>query len=173
MREYFKKQIEEIKESPKSILKKWYLWVVIIIISLILGPIFEAENKTTTPKTTPTEIVADEPVETKANEHIINEESDNNVSEKERQQNIEDTAWTLYATTEQVIKNRLKVPQTAKFSDQKAIFDEEEQLYKISGSVAAENSFGGTVNSTFYAEYNTELNIIYLVFDNETLVNQK
>ena len=44
---------------------------------------------------------------------------------------------------------------------------------KVQGNVAAENSFGGTVNSTFYAEYNNQLQIIYMTFDGEFIINER
>ena len=47
------------------------------------------------------------------------------------------------------------------------------QIYKVQGNVAAENSFGGTVNSTFYAEYNNQLQIIYMTFDGEVIINER
>lgn len=179
MKDYFLKQIDEIKSSPKILLKKWYFWIIAIsVVYGLITDIFAPEDSTITQKSDiPKEnIVKEEKIETEE-ERIAREEKEQKEleekAEKERKENIENTAWSLYATTEQVIKNRLKVPQTAKFSNQQAIFDEEQQIYRVKGDVAAENSFGGTVNSTFYAEYDNQLNIIYLVFDNEILVNTK
>lgn len=173
MKDYFLKQIDEIKSSPKILLKKWYFWIIAIsVVYGLITDIFAPEDSTITQKSDiPKEnIVKEEKIETE-DERIAREQKE--LEEKERKENIENTAWSLYATTEQVIKNRLKVPQTAKFLNQQAIFDEEQQIYRVKGDVAAENSFGGTVNSTFYAEYDNQLNIIYLVFDNDILVNTK
>lgn len=172
MKNYLSKQLQEIKSNPKCIIKKWYFWI--IIIAIIYGLITDA-SAPKKEQVSNINNIGNTTIENNIQEDnsINNEQKEAEKAEKERQQNIEDTKWTLYATTEQVVKNRLKVPQTAKFSNQKAVYDEENQIYKIQGNVAAENSFGGTVNSTFYAEYNNQLEIIYMTFDGEILVNNK
>lgn len=172
MKNYLSKQLQEIKSNPKCIIKKWYFWI--IIIAIIYGLITDA-SAPKEEQVSNINNIGNTTIENNIQEDnsINNEQKEAEKAEKERQQNIEDTKWTLYATTEQVVKNRLKVPQTAKFSNQKAVYDEENQIYKIQGNVAAENSFGGTVNSTFYAEYNNQLEIIYMTFDGEILVNNK
>lgn len=171
MKDYFLKQINQIKANPKCIIKKWYFWIIVIaIIYGLITDVFAPKETTITyndvEKRTETE-----------EERIVREEKEKKEAEekaeKERQKNIEDTKWTLYATTEQVVKNRLKVPQTAKFSNQQAVYDEEKQIYKVQGDVAAENSFGGTINSTFYAEYNNQLQIVYMTFDGEVIINER
>lgn len=170
MKEYFSKQITEIKSNPKVLIKKWYFWLVIIAIiyGLITDVFAPKENISSSNNNIKENTVIEEKNKTEEVQSVDEEKI-----KKEKQKNIDDTKWTLYATTEQVIKNRLKVPQTAKFSNQQAIYDEDSQVYKIKGTVAAENSFGGTVNSTFYAEYNSQLEIIYLTFDDEIIVNNK
>lgn len=173
MKDYFFKQINEIKSNPKCIIKKWYF--LLILIAVIYGLITDifAPKEITTYNVIEKNTVIEERTETEE-ERIAREKKEaEEKAEEEKQKNIEDTKWTLYATTEQVVKNRLKTPQTAKFSDQQAVYDEEKQLYKIKGNVAAENSFGGTVNSTFYAEYNNQLEIIYMTFNGEILINTK
>lgn len=174
MKNYFTKQINEIKANPKCIIKKWYFWIIIIaIIYGLITDVFAPKKNITTNTNIKENTVVEEKTETEE-ELIIKEKREaEEKAEKERQKNIEDTKWTLYATTEQIVKNRLKVPQTAKFSNQKAIYDEEKKIYKVQGNVVSENSFGGTVNSTFYAEYNNQLEIIYMTFDGEILVNTK
>lgn len=170
MKEYFSRQITEIKSNPKIIIKKWYFWLIIIAIiyGLITDVFAPKENISSSNNNIKENAVIEEKNKTEEVQSVDEEKI-----KKEKQKNIDDTKWTLYATTEQVIKNRLKVPQTAKFSNQQAIYDEDSQVYKIKGNVAAENSFGGTVNSTFYAEYNSQLEIIYLTFDDEIIVNNK
>lgn len=177
MKDYFFKQVNDIKSNPKCITKKWYFWL--IIISIIYGLItdtFAPKEITNAYNNIKQNAIIEEKIETEE-ERIAREEKERKKAEekeeKEKQKNIEDTKWSLYATTEQVIKNRLKVPQTAKFSNQQAVYDEENQIYKVQGDVAAQNSFGGTVNSTFYAEYNNQLQVIYMVFDGEILVNER
>lgn len=174
MKEYFSKQITEIKSNPKILIKKWYFWLIVIAIiyGLITDVFAPKENISSSNNDIKENIIIAEKNETEKAESVEEKESEEKIK-KEKQKNIDDTKWTLYATTEQVIKNRLKVPQTAKFSNQQAIYDEDNQIYKIKGNVAAENSFGGTVNSTFYAEYNSQLEIIYLTFDGEIIVNNK
>ena len=170
MKEYFSRQITEIKSNPKILIKKWYFWLIIIVIiyGLITDVFAPKENISSSNNNIKENAVIEEKNKTEEVQSVDEEKI-----KKEKQKNIDDTKWTLYATTEQVIKNRLKVPQTAKFSNQQAIYDEDSQVYKIKGNVAAENSFGGTVNSTFYAEYNSQLEIIYLTFDDEIIVNNK
>lgn len=170
MKEYFSRQITEIKSNPKILIKKWYFWLIIIAIiyGLITDVFAPKENISSSNNNIKENAVIEEKNKTEEVQSVDEEKI-----KKEKQKNIDDTKWTLYATTEQVIKNRLKVPQTAKFSNQQAIYDEDSQVYKIKGNVAAENSFGGTVNSTFYAEYNSQLEIIYLTFDDEIIVNNK
>ena len=170
MKEYFSRQITEIKSNPKILIKKWYFWLIIIAIiyGLITDVFAPKENISSSNNNIKENAVIEEKNKTEEIQSVDEEKI-----KKEKQKNIDDTKWTLYATTEQVIKNRLKVPQTAKFSNQQAIYDEDSQVYKIKGNVAAENSFGGTVNSTFYAEYNSQLEIIYLTFDDEIIVNNK
>lgn len=174
MKEYFSKQITEIKSNPKLLIKKWYFWLIVIAIiyGLITDVFAPKENISSSNNDIKENIIIVENNETEKAESVEEKETEEKIK-KEKQKNIDDTKWTLYATTEQVIKNRLKVPQTAKFSNQQAIYDEDSQIYKIKGNVAAENSFGGTVNSTFYAEYNSQLEIIYLIFDGEIIVNNK
>lgn len=174
MKEYFSKQITEIKSNPKILIKKWYFWLIVIAIiyGLITDVFAPKENISSSNNDIKENIIIAEKNETEKAESVEEKESEEKIK-KEKQKNIDDTKWTLYATTEQVIKNRLKVPQTANFSNQQAIYDEDNQIYKIKGNVAAENSFGGTVNSTFYAEYNSQLEIIYLTFDGEIIVNNK
>lgn len=177
MKDYFLKQIKEIKSEPKILIKKWYFWLIIIaIIYGLITDVFAPKEIPSSNNTIENNIVIEEKVETEEEKNAREEKERKEAeekAEKERQKNIEDTKWTLYATTEQVVKNRLKVPQTAKFSNQKAVYDEENKIYKVQGNVAAENSFGGTVNSVFYAEYNNQLEIIYMTFDGEILVNNK
>lgn len=177
MKDYFSKQVSDIKSNPKCILKKWYFWLILIaIIYGLITDVFAPKEITTSNNNIDQNTILEEKTETEE-ERIAKEEREKKEAEekaeKERQKNIEDTKWTLYATTEQVVKNRLKVPQTAKFSNQQAVYDEGKQIYKVQGNVAAENSFGGTVNSTFYAEYNNQLEIIYMTFDGEILVNNR
>ena len=172
MKDYFSKQIQEIKSNPKCIIKKWYFWlrVIAIIYGLITDVFTPKEEQVSSINNIEENIV----IENNVQEEVSNnEQKEAEKAEKEKQKNIEDTKWTLYATTEQVVKNRLKVPQSAKFSNQQAVYDEENQIYKVQGNVAAENSFGGTVNSTFYAEYNNQLQIIYMTFDGEVIVNER
>lgn len=172
MKDYFSKQIQEIKSNPKCIIKKWYFWLIVIAIiyGLITDVFTPKEEQVSSINNIEENIV----IENNVQEEVSNnEQKEAEKAEKEKQKNIEDTKWTLYATTEQVVKNRLKVPQTAKFSNQQAVYDEENQIYKVQGNVAAENSFGGTVNSTFYAEYNNQLQIIYMTFDGEVIVNER
>ena len=172
MKDYFSKQIKDIKSNPECIIKKWYFWLIVIAIvyGLITDVFAPKEEQVSSINNIEENIVIENNVQEK--EHN-NEQNEAEKAEKEKQKNIEDTKWTLYATTEQVVKNRLKVPQTAKFSNQQAVYDEENQIYKVQGNVAAENSFGGTVNSTFYAEYNNQLQIIYMTFDGEVIVNER
>lgn len=172
MKDYFSKQIQEIKSNPKCIIKKWYFWLIVIAIiyGLITDVFTPKEEQVSSINNIEENIV----IENNVQEEVSNnEQKEAEKAEKEKQKNIEDTKWTLYATTEQVVKNRLKVPQTAKFSNQQAVYDEENQIYKVQGNIAAENSFGGTVNSTFYAEYNNQLQIIYMTFDGEVIVNER
>ena len=172
MKEYFLKQIQDIKSAPKCIIKKWYFWLIVIAIiyGLVTDVFAPKEEQVSSINNIEENIVIEKNVQ---EEDSNNEQKEAEKAEKEKQKNIEDTKWTLYATTEQVVKNRLKVPQTAKFSNQQAVYDEENQIYKVQGNVAAENSFGGTVNSTFYAEYNNQLQIIYMTFDGEVIVNER
>lgn len=172
MKEYFLKQIQDIKSAPKCIIKKWYFWLIVIAIiyGLVTDVFAPKEEQVSSFNNIEENIVIENNVQ---EEDSNNEQKEAEKAEKEKQKNIEDTKWTLYATTEQVVKNRLKVPQTAKFSNQQAVYDEENQIYKVQGNVAAENSFGGTVNSTFYAEYNNQLQIIYMTFDGEVIVNER
>lgn len=172
MKEYFLKQIQDIKSAPKCIIKKWYFWLIVIAIiyGLVTDVFAPKEEQVSSINNIEENIVIENNVQ---EEDSNNEQKEAEKAEKEKQKNIEDTKWTLYATTEQVVKNRLKVPQTAKFSNQQAVYDEENQIYTVQGNVAAENSFGGTVNSTFYAEYNNQLQIIYMTFDGEVIVNER
>lgn len=177
MKDYFIKQIEDIKSNPKCIIKKWYFWLIVIaIIYGLITDVFAPKEAITSSNDIKENIIVEEKTETEE-ERLEREEKEKKEAEekaeKERQKNIEDTKWTLYATTEQVVKNRLKVPQTAKFSNQQAVYDDVKQIYKVQGDVAAENSFGGTINSTFYAEYNNQLEIIYMIFDGEVVVDAR
>lgn len=171
--------MEETEQKKKNnIFKKWWFWIIVIIFIPTLIYEMQIEIQNTQDYLSSFNFINNDTIQTSSKESEIKDSEsskENNISkeEKEKQNNIENTKWTLYATTEQVVKNRLKVPQTAKFSNQKAIYDDEQQIYKIQGNVVAENSFGGTVNSTFYAEYNNELDIIYMTFDNEILVDNK
>lgn len=177
IKNYCKKQIIDIKETPKCIIKKWWFWI--LLIAIIYGSINELTTNTN--NTVNTNVIAEESTnnikEETEKERLAREEAaeqkQKEKKEEEKQQNIEDTKWSLYATTEQVIKNRLKSPSTAKFLNQKAVYEEETQIYKVQGDVDAQNSFGATIRSTFYAEYNNQLEVIYMTFDNEILVNNR
>lgn len=177
IKEYSLKEFKDIKSTPKNIIKKWWFWL--IIISIIYGIFTEttSTNKSNIAETnTINSVISEEKIETEEEKKIREEKEkreQETKEEKQRQQNIEDTKWTLYATTEQVIKNRLKSPSTAKFLNQAAVYDEENQIYKVQGDVDSQNSFGATIRSTFYAEYNNKLEIVYLTFDGEVWVNAK
>lgn len=178
IKKYCQKQIADIKTSPICIIKKWWFWI--LIIAIVYGSINELtetnENTSVNSNAITQESTNNVKEETKE-ERLAREEMDvqkqKEKEQKEKEQNIEDTKWSLYATTEQVIKNRLKSPSTAKFLNQKAVYDEANQIYKVQGDVDAQNSFGATIRSTFYAEYNNQLEVIYMTFDNEILVNNR
>lgn len=177
IKQYTLKQIKDVKDSPKIIIKKWWFWL--LIISIVYGIFTETINtnentlnETNTINSTVSEEKQETEEEKKARAEKEKKEQEAK-EEKERQQNIEDTKWTLYATTEQVVKNRLKSPSTAKFLNQAAVYDEENKIYKVQGDVDSQNSFGATIRSRFYAEYNDQLEIIYMTFDGEIWVNNK
>lgn len=178
VKNYCKQQFNDIKTSPRCIIKKWWFWI--LIVAIIYGSFTELTNTNENNVIdTNTNIISEESTkkEETEEERLIREEAEKQKQqekeEKEKQQNIEDTKWSLYATTEQVIKNRLKSPSTAKFLNQKAVYDDTNQIYKVQGDVDVQNSFGATIRSTFYAEYNNKLEVIYMTFDNEILVNNK
>lgn len=168
--------MEPETNKKKSIFKKWWFWVIIFF--LIISSQNNSTTNNNTIHTSSNKILNTTNNITETNNTLLTpeitakeEEKEQQKQEKEKQENIENTKWSLYATTEQVIKNRLKSPSTAKFSDPKAVYDEDNKIYKIQGTVDAQNSFGATIRSVFYAEYNNQLEIIYLVFDNEVLVD--
>lgn len=178
IKNYFINDFRDIKSNPKHIIKKWWFWI--IVISCIFG-IF-TDNSQNTNTITSSNVVTNEVVENTNKEETPEEKSareederkkSEEKAEKEKQKNIEDTKWTLYATTEQVIKNRLKSPSTAKFLNQKAVYDEKTQTYKVQGDVDSQNGFGAMVRSTFYAEYNNQLEIKYLTFDGEVWLDNR
>ena len=174
IKDYFITDFKNIKSNPKNIIKKWWFWL--IIISCIFGIIHDSSQPTNTSSinSTTNTFIENNVVEESSKEKDIHEENEKkDDEEKNRQKNIEDTKWTLYATTEQIIKNRLKSPSTAKFSNQQAVFDESSQIYKIQGDVDSQNSFGATLRSTFYAEYNSKLEIQYLTFDGEVWLDNR
>lgn len=178
---YTLKQIKDVKNSPKILIKKWWFWIIVISVIYGISTDLTNNNEVITNNSNALNTISTEEKQETEEERLAREEKEKKEAEekqkekeeKERQQNIEDTKWTLYATTEQIVKNRLKAPSTAKFLNQAAVYDEATQTYKVQGDVDSQNSFGATIRSTFYAEYNNKLEIIYMTFDGEVWVNNK
>lgn len=102
MKDYFIKQIEDIKSNPKSIIKKWYFWLIVIaIIYGLITDVFAPKEVATSYNNIEKNTIIEEKIETEE-ERIKREEKEKKEAEekaeKERQKNIEDTKWTLYAT---------------------------------------------------------------------------
>ena len=110
MKKYFSKQITEIKSNPKILIKKWYFWLIVIAIiyGLITDVFAPKENISSSNNDIKENIIIAEKNETEKAESVEEKESEEKIK-KEKQKNIDDTKWTLYATTEQVINNRFKV----------------------------------------------------------------
>ena len=178
IKDYINKQFQDVKANPKCLLTKWWFWFIIIFyIFAIFRDNSQYTNTITSSNNISNEIVENIVEEETQEERVAREERERKKAEekaeKERQKNIEDTKWSLYATTEQVIKNRLKSPSTAKFSNQKAVYDEKTKTYKVQGDVDSQNSFGAMIRSRFYAEYNDQLEIKYLTFDGEVWLDNR
>lgn len=181
IKEYTLKEIKDIKSTPKNIIKKWWFWL--IIVSIIYGIFTEttSTNENNIKETnTINSVISEEKIETEE-EKKIREETEKREQEekaleeakKERQKRIDNNSAEAYAYTEQLVKNNLKAPTTAKFSNQKFGYNEEYSRYIVSGSVDSQNSFGAMLRADFYAEYNQDLVMIYFVFDNQVLLDNR
>lgn len=174
---YTLKQVKDVKSSPKILIKKWWFWIIVISVIYGISTDLTNNNEVITNNSNTLNAVSTEEKQETEEERLAKKEKEKKEAEekqeKEKQQNIEDTKWTLYSTTEQIVKNRLKAPSTAKFLNQATVYDESTQTYKVQGDVDSQNSFGATIRSTFYAEYNNKLEITYMTFDGEVWVNNK
>lgn len=179
MKDYFMKQVEDIKLNPKCIIKKWYFWLIIIaIIYGLITDVFAPKETIPTYDNTTENVVIEEKekIETEE-ERISREEKEKREAEekakKERQKRIAENSSNAYIYTEKVVKDNLKAPSTAKFSNQKYGYNEEHSRYVVSGSVDSQNSFGAMIRANFYAEYDQDLTMIYFVFDNQVLLDNR
>lgn len=81
----------------------------------------------------------------------------------------DDFGWdteTIQYEAERQIKERLKCPSTAQFSEQKIYFVESHGtyiVYKVVGKVDSENSFSAMIRSSFYIYLNCYPNGKYVV----------
>lgn len=183
--------IEEENNKFKELMKKVFgkfktlkLWqqivIIVIIISCIFGPFITNDTPTYTntenSNTNNTEITQETEEERIAREEQEKQKKEQKEYEKavkERQKRLDNNSAELYVATEQLVKNNLKSPSTAKFSNQKFGYNEEKSIYVISGSVDSQNSFGAMLRADFYAEYDQDLEIIYFTFDNQVIVNNR
>ncbi|MCI9000115.1 MAG: hypothetical protein HFJ26_04135 [Clostridia bacterium] len=177
MKDYFIKQIEDIKSNPKCIIKKWYFWLIAIaIIYGLITDVFAPKEIITSSNDIEKNIIAEEKTETEE-ERIAREEKEKKQAEekakKERQKRITENSSNAYIYTEKIVKDNLKAPSTAKFSNQKYGYNEEYSRYVVSGSVDSQNSFGAMIRANFYAEYDQDLTMIYFVFDNQVLLDNR
>lgn len=178
MKDYFIKQVEDIKASSKCIIKKWYFWLIVIavIYGLITDIFAPKEVLTSSNNFLEENTVVEEKVETEE-ERIAREEKEKKKAEeeakKERQKRINENSSNAYIYTEKIVKDNLKAPSTAKFSNQKYGYNEEYSRYVVSGSVDSQNSFGAMIRANFYAEYDQDLTMIYFVFDNQVLLDNR
>ena len=177
MKDYFIKQIEDIKSNPKCIIKKWYLWLIVIaIIYGLITDVFAPKETITSSNDIKENIIVEEKTETEE-ERIAREEKEKKKAEeearKERQKRITENSSNAYIYTEKIVKDNLKAPSTAKFSNQKYGYNEEYSRYVVSGSVDSQNSFGAMIRANFYAEYDQDLTMIYFVFDNQVLLDNR
>ena len=177
MKDYFIKQIEDIKSNPKCIIKKWYFWLIVIaIIYGLITDVFAPKETATFSNDIEKNIIVEEKTETEE-ERIVREEKEKKKAEeeakKERQKRITENSSNAYIYTEKIVKDNLKAPSTAKFSNQKYGYNEEYSRYVVSGSVDSQNSFGAMIRANFYAEYDQDLTMIYFVFDNQVLLDNR
>lgn len=78
MKDYFLKQIDEIKSSPKILFKKWYFWIIAIaVVYGLITDIFAPEDSTLPQKSdiSKENIVKEEKIETEE-ERIAREEKE-------------------------------------------------------------------------------------------------
>ena len=97
IKQYTLKQIKDVKDSPKLIIKKWWFWL--LIISIVYGIFTETINtnentlnETNTINSTVSEEKQETEEEKKAREEKEKKEQEAK-EKKEKQQNIEDTKW--------------------------------------------------------------------------------
>lgn len=183
IKNYFKKEFKSVIEKPKTIKNKWWFWF--IVISCIFG-IFSDNSQNNTNTVTSSNISQNEVVENTIKEETeeekqAREEQERKQAEekalekakKERQKRIDNNSLNAYVYTEKIVKDNLKAPSTAKFSNQKYGYNEEYSRYVTSGSVDSQNSFGAMIRANFYAEYDQDVNLIYFVFDNQVLLDKR
>lgn len=181
IKEYSLKEFKDIKSTPKNIIKKWWFWIIVISIVYGISTDLTNNNEVITNNSNTLNTVSTEEKQETEEERLAREEQEKKESEekaleeakKERQKRIDNNSAEAYAYTEQLVKNNLKAPSTAKFSNQKFGYNEEYSRYIVSGSVDSQNSFGAMLRADFYAEYDQDLAMIYFVFDNQILLDKR
>lgn len=181
IKEYILKEFKDIKSAPKKIIKRWWFWIILISVIYGISTDLTTNNEVNSNNTNTLNTISAEEKQETEEERLAREEKEKKEAEekalekakKERQKRIENNSAEAYAYTEQLVKNNLKAPTTAKFSNQKFGYNEEYSRYIVSGSVDSQNSFGAMLRADFYAEYNQDLTIIYFVFDNQVLLDNR
>jgi len=178
---YCRKQFDCVKTNPKTIIKKWWFWIIVISIVYGISTDLTNNNEVITNNSNTLNTISIEEKQETEEERLAREEQEKKEAEekaleeakKERQKRIDNNSAEVYAYTEQLVKNNLKAPSTAKFSNQKFGYNEEYSRYIVSGSVDSQNSFGAMLRADFYAEYDQDLAMIYFVFDNQILLDKR
>ena len=181
IKKYTLEEFKDVKNSPKILIKKWWFWIIVISVIYGISTDLTNTNETATLNTNTINTTITEEKQETEEERLAREEKERKEAEekaleeakKERQKRIDNNSAEAYAYTEQLVKNNLKSPSTAKFSNQKFGYNEEYSRYVVSGSVDSQNSFGAMIRSNFYAEYDQDLTMIYFTFDNKVLLDNR
>ncbi|EPY2286505.1 hypothetical protein ACTQ4P_18490 [Clostridium sporogenes] len=151
--------MEDVKKNKKPIYKKWWFWILAIIILGSLSKGIEGNNKSQNTATQQEQKKEDakQVAEKKAKEEKEKKaKAEAEKKAKERAKKEDDKA-TLITTAQEVVKKSLKAPSTAKFpwnfgeyKIQEAKSENKDMvIYNVTGYVDAENSFGAKIRNNF------------------------
>lgn len=142
--------MENSKKNKKPFYKKWWVWVLAIIILAGLGQGTGDKKKAQNTCTQQEQKKEDakQTAEKKAK------------AEKEKKAKEEEKKSILITTSQEAVKKSLKAPSTAKFPWSFNEYNIKETnsenkdmtIYYVSGYVDAENSFGAKIRSNFIVE---------------------
>ncbi|NHI49037.1 hypothetical protein FDE94_14510 [Clostridium botulinum] len=145
----------ENKKNKKPFYKRWWVWILAIIILAGLGQ--GTGDKKKAQKTATQQEQKKEDAKRDAEKKAKEEKEKKAKEEAEKKPKKEDNEATLITTAQGVVKKNLKSPSTAKFpwsfkeyNIQESKSDNKDMvIYTVTGYVDAENSFSAKIRNNF------------------------